>query len=365
MMERLELDLGPQSYPILVGGDCLAQLPGTLRELGITGKLGIVSSPDIFALYGERLISALSELGYDVLTVMVEPGESSKTLATVERLYDELLGAQFDRSSTLVALGGGVVGDITGFVAATLLRGIKFVQVPTTLLAMVDSSVGGKTGVNHSLGKNLIGAFHQPQAVFIDVATLQSLPSREVISGLAELIKTGAIGDRQLFEDIAANLTTIIERTSNKLLIDMIMRACRIKANDVIADERESGVRRILNFGHTIGHAIEAAAGMGRVKHGEAVAMGMVGAGLISRELGGLAAEDFTALERTVGALPLPRLGNLDSATIINYLRRDKKMTAGNLHFVLLKKFGQAEVSLAVNANLLERTIVELLGRYA
>lgn len=364
-MHRLELDLGQHRYPILVGAQCLAGLPNTLNELGIVGKLGIITSPDIFALYGEQVVSELTNFGYEVHTLMVEPGETSKSLATVERLYGELLTLNFDRSSTLLALGGGVIGDITGFVAATLLRGINFVQIPTTLLAMVDSSVGGKTGVNHRLGKNLIGAFHQPRAVFIDVATLQSLPHREMVSGVAELLKTGAIADRELFNTGTNNLATILDRSSEELLIDLIIKSCTIKSEIVAADEREAGRRRLLNFGHTIGHAIESAAGAGVVRHGEAVAIGMLGAGLISREIAGLGDEDFQALETAITALPLPRLGTLSATSVNDYLRHDKKITGNYLHFILLAEIGRAVESTAVEPALIDDTIKELLTRYA
>ena len=365
MLQRLELDLGRQSYPILVGTKCMAELPPTLDKLGISGRLGIITSPDIFTLHGDALVRLLTEFGYEAQTFMIEAGEASKSLATVERLYTELLSAKFERSSTLLALGGGVVGDITGFVAATLLRGINFVQVPTTLLAMVDSSVGGKTGVNHPLGKNLIGAFHQPRAVFIDVSLLQTLPRREVVSGVAELIKTAAIADRELFADIAENLSTILDSSCDEHLIDMIIRACNIKADIVVADERESGLRRILNFGHTIGHAIESAAGTGTFRHGEAIAFGMLGAGLISHEVGRLPEADFYSLENAISYLPLPQLSNLSAADINNYLQRDKKISAGNLHFILLAELGRAVVSTVVGTNLLQQTITELLRRYA
>ncbi|MFC1482075.1 3-dehydroquinate synthase [Candidatus Neomarinimicrobiota bacterium] len=364
-MKRLELDLGQHSYPILVGTNCMAELPLTLGALNISGKLGIISSEDIFALHGDTLVKSLTESGYSVDTFLIEAGEASKSLATVERLYGELLSAKFDRSNTLVALGGGVVGDITGFVAATLFRGINFVQVPTTLLAMVDSSVGGKTGVNHPLGKNLIGAFHQPKAVFIDVSTLQTLPRREVVSGAAELIKTGAIADRELFEEISISLPKILDRSCDELLIDMIIRSCSIKADIVAADERESGHRRILNFGHTIGHALESAAGMGTVRHGEAVAIGMLGAGLISCETAGLPEGDFQTLEKAISLLPLPQLDNMSPADVYEYVQRDKKIAAGDLHFILLSEIGQSVVSTAIGANVLQRTIAELLRRYA
>ncbi|MCK4579295.1 MAG: 3-dehydroquinate synthase, partial [Candidatus Marinimicrobia bacterium] len=347
-MSTITVDLGARSYPVIIESGLLQRLPEVMDSLTIQGRIGLVSNAPVHALYGSVVEDALTAAGCQLTTALVPEGEQIKSLETAAGLYDSFLQGGLDRSSTIVALGGGVIGDLAGFVAATLFRGINFVQIPTSLLAMVDASIGGKTGVNHPLGKNLIGAFHQPQAVLIDPELVRSLPHRELTSAFAEILKAGAIADRDFYISLANNAESMLAADNLPLLSDAIERACRIKAEVVSADEREGDRRRLLNFGHTIGHALETALGYGQLRHGEAVALGMHGAGVISRELAGLPEDDLRLLLKPLGSLNLPALPPLNHEAILGYLRRDKKMRHGQLHFVLLERIGQPIISTAV-----------------
>ncbi|NOZ04098.1 MAG: 3-dehydroquinate synthase, partial [FCB group bacterium] len=271
----------------------------------------------------------------------------------VEALYKELLRMKCDRSTTILALGGGVVGDVAGFVAATYMRGIDYIQIPTTLLAMVDSSIGGKTGVNLPNGKNLVGSIYQPRAVAVDPHFLKSLPGRELVSGFAEVLKYGAIRDREFFHMLGENMDLLLSLRDDRMLEDAIARSCAIKAAIVSADEREGGMRRILNFGHTIGHALETTTGYNVLRHGEAVAFGMLCAGFISRNMGYLAGNDWEQLRDTIHQLPLPELPPIDPQLILKTIRHDKKVKAGTLHFILLEEIGRAVVSADVTEDYL------------
>jgi 3-dehydroquinate synthase len=272
--------------------------------------------------------------------ILIPDGERFKNLGTIGRIYDGLIRAGADRATTLVALGGGVVGDITGFAAATYLRGVPFVQIPTTLLAQVDSAIGGKVGVNHPMGKNLIGAFHQPSAVVVDLDVLATLPRREFRSGLYEVIKYGMIASRPLFDRIRENLPALFARDHGTLL-PVVSESCRIKAGVVAEDEREAGPRRALNFGHTIGHALEAVTKYRRFRHGEAIAYGMLAAAELAVARRALPAEDRDALLELITQMgPLPPVTDLAPAEIVDAIARDKKVIAGRLHFVLPTKIG-------------------------
>ena len=348
-LERVAIDLGDRSYQILIG-EQLLNVASTWADLPKASAALIVTNDTVGPLYAERLHAALAPLFKQVHTVALPDGESHKDWQTLNLIFDELLGKGADRKTVLFALGGGVVGDMTGFAAACYMRGVPFVQVPTTLLAQVDSSVGGKTAINHPIGKNMIGAFYQPQRVVCDLDTLQTLPQREMSAGLAEVIKYGPIADMQFLDWIDDNLDPLLARDP-KALAYAVKRSCEIKAWVVSQDEREGGIRAILNFGHTFGHAIEAGLGFGEWLHGEAVGCGMVMASHLSQRLG-LVDEAFvsrfTALIERAG-LPIvgPKLG---ADEYLHHMRVDKKAEAGEIKFVLIDKPGTAIVRGAPDA---------------
>lgn len=360
-METVRLNLPGKQYPILIGrgllsrtGDILAGLVAGPSPGLRTGKqVAVVSNPTVSRLYGETVLASLQAHGFTSLLVEIPDGEEYKTLESVSHVYEEILARQLDRGSTLIALGGGVVGDLTGFVAATYLRGIRYLQIPTTLLAQVDSSVGGKTGVNHARGKNLIGAFHQPAAVITDVEVLRSLPKEEFRSGLAEVIKYGVIADPEFFAFLEASISPIRSR-DEAALVRIVRRCCEIKASYVEKDEREeSGLRAHLNFGHTFGHALEAATGYCAYRHGEAVAAGMICAAKLSSLLGLCENQDAQRLTAVLNSLDLPvNMRGVTPAAIAEALLYDKKVLGGTLRFILMKKIG--EVFLADNVPLPE-----------
>ena len=294
-MQQVTVELGDRSYPIQVGAGLL-EGNAALAALAQGRSVAIVTDATVDGLFGDRLAAALKPVAHQLIRIVLAPGEATKGWESLNRIFDSLLASRFDRSSLVVALGGGVVGDIAGFAAATYQRGVDFVQVPTTLLAQVDSSVGGKTAINHPRGKNMIGAFHQPRLVIADTETLASLPARELSAGLAEVIKHGAIADEAYLERVAMAMPRLRAHDPDALAAAVI-DSIRIKAGVVARDERESGARALLNFGHTFGHAIEAGAGYGAWLHGEAVGTGMVMATDLSRRLGYLDAEDFVAHE--------------------------------------------------------------------
>jgi 3-dehydroquinate synthase len=338
----VEIDLGERSYAIAIGSGLLAR-PESWEGLAPRGgRAFIVTNPVVGRHYAAALRAALAPRFGDVAIVELPDGEAHKDLATVNRIFDALLAAHADRRTTLFALGGGVVGDMTGFAAACYMRGVPYVQVPTTLLAQVDSSVGGKTGVNHLLGKNMIGAFHQPRRVVADLDTLATLPQRELLAGLAEVIKYGAIADTGFLEWIEAHHQALLGRDLDALA-HAVATSCRIKAAVVSADERESGRRAILNFGHTVGHAIEAGTGYGTWLHGEAVGCGMVVAARLSTRLGRLAAAEADRLERLVARTGLPtRPPALGALRYLELIRHDKKAEGADPRFVVLEGLGDA-----------------------
>lgn len=341
-MRQVNLDLGERSYPILIGHDILGQ-PGCLAPHVAGQRVLIVSNERVAPLYGAQAREAFA--GKQVDCLVLPDGERYKTLATLERIFDELIQGRYDRHSTLAALGGGVIGDLAGFAAATYQRGIDFIQIPTTLLAQVDSSVGGKTGVNHPGGKNLIGAFHQPRCVLADTRVLDTLPERELNAGLAEVIKYGLIGDESFIVWLEANMAALRHREPEALEF-AIERCCRMKARIVAADEREQGQRALLNLGHTFGHAIEAAQEYRGWLHGEAVGAGMAMAARLSHRLGWLAAGERDRILALVAAagLPLGPPSGISAAELRERMATDKKIARGRIRLVLPKGFGHAVV---------------------
>lgn len=337
-MNTLYVDLGDRSYPIIVGR---ALLNGgfDLGDYIVGTDCLVVSNETVAPLYLDALAPNLG--GRSVTSISLPDGEAFKTIATMQIILDELVASRAGRDTTVIALGGGVVGDIAGFAAACYMRGVAFIQVPTSLLAQVDSSVGGKTGVNHEKGKNLIGAFHQPQAVLIDTDTLNTLPERELKAGLAEVIKYGAICDATFFAWLEANMDALLEKDP-QTLANAIQRSCELKAEVVSEDERESGRRAILNFGHTFGHAIEHCLGYGNWLHGEAVAAGMV----MAARLSGIPTGDVSRLEALLDAAGLPtQPPSLTSERWLEAMGMDKKVQQKQLRFVLLHSLGEAYVS--------------------
>lgn len=338
----VKVELGNRSYSILVGDGLLASIGRRCRSLRLGKRCVVITDSVVGPLYGEEVMSSLVKAGFEPALVSIPSGEASKRLKVVESCFDQLAAHRLERSSFIVALGGGVVGDLAGFVAATYLRGIDFVQVPTTLLAQVDSSVGGKTGVNLAAGKNLVGAFYQPKLVLCDLATLASLPEREYRSGLAEVIKYGIIYDAPLFKKLERDIGKLLLLDS-KVLGPVISRCCRIKADVVALDEKEGGLRAILNFGHTIGHAIEATAGYGKYLHGEAIAIGQVLAARLSEPLSGLNPKDSQRIKTLLEHAGLPVDMNVTpkkGERLHAAMALDKKVAQGQVKFVLAQSIG-------------------------
>jgi 3-dehydroquinate synthase len=348
-MITVNVELGERAYPIHIGAGLIGRTE--LFAPHITGaSVAIVTNTTVDPLYGDLLRRALAPLGKKVTTVVLPDGEVYKNWETLNLIFDALLTERADRKVTLIALGGGVVGDMTGFAAASYMRGVPFIQVPTTLLAQVDSSVGGKTGINHPLGKNMIGAFYQPQAVIADIAALQTLPERELAAGIAEVIKTGAIADAGFFDWIEANIAAL-NGCNAEALAHAVKRSCEIKASVVAADEREGGLRAILNFGHTFGHAIEAGLGYGEWLHGEAVGCGMAMAADLSVRLNKLDEASRARLVRLIDAAKLPvKAPALGDDRYIDLMRVDKKAEAGEIKFILLERFGKTQITGAPDA---------------
>ena len=340
----LNVDLGDRSYPIRIGFETLEKAgPEVARRTGAS-QVALVTVPSIGRRHAAPLVRSLKAAGLKVHRFEVPDGDATKNLRQVKRLYDGFLEKGMDRSSAVVALGGGMVGDLAGFVAASYLRGIDFVQVPTTLLSMVDASVGGKVGVNLAQGKNLVGAFHQPRLVWIDAAVLRTLPKRMISAGMAEVIKAGAIRDRGLLDLLEEEMDELIALEPRKLL-PVLERACAIKADVVARDERESGLRMILNFGHTLGHAVESLSRYRGVLHGEAVAMGMVYAAQLSVDLGLAPASTRLRLERVIHRAGLPtELPEFPRKSYLSALRVDKKRKDAHIRFVVLNRLGRAQV---------------------
>ena len=354
-MESLSVALGARSYPIHIGAGILGQ--PSLYAPYVRGVAAVVSNTVVAPLYLQEVRAALEAAGARVVPVIVEEGEQAKRWEVLEQVFDSLLAARCGRDSVLVALGGGVVGDLAGFAAAVYQRGVDYLQVPTTLLAQVDSSVGGKTAINHARGKNMIGAFHQPRAVIADMATLDTLPDRELRAGLAEVIKHGAALDATFLGWLEANVEQLLAR-DRAALGYAVRRSCELKAAIVAEDERESGGRALLNFGHTFGHAIETASGYGSWLHGEAVAAGMVMAAELSARVGLLAASDSARLRRLIGRAGLPVAPPpIDETRWLELMALDKKSARGRVRFVLLERLGKATLESGVNEPLLRQVL--------
>lgn len=344
-MESITVGLGERSYKIVFGQGILAETGRFCRTLQTGNNVAVVTNPVVGAYYLEAVKAALADAGYAVHSVEIPDGEEYKSFETLKSIYDSLIEFGFDRSSFLIALGGGVVGDIAGFAAATYLRGIPFVQVPTTLLAQVDSSVGGKTGINHEKGKNLIGSFYQPGFVLIDTATLDTLPEREYLSGLAEVAKYGIVLDGALFDFMSENAGRLLDRDKESLLT-VIKRSCAIKASIVEKDEKEAGLRAVLNYGHTIGHAVETLTSYRKYSHGEAVAIGMAQAAKFSEFMGLSGSAETEKIIDLLKALRLPvEIPFFSQAEYIDALLHDKKAREGGINFVFNKGIGDFHIS--------------------
>lgn len=354
-MKTLTVELGERSYPILIGSGLLGE-PELVSPHIRGNQILIVSNETVAPLYLEQALSAFRN--YDVQTVILPDGEQYKTLQTLDLIFDALLSHHFDRHCTLVALGGGVVGDMTGFAAATYQRGVDFIQLPTTLLAQVDSSVGGKTGVNHPLGKNMIGAFHQPNCVVIDTATLETLEDRQFSAGLAEIIKYGLIRDQKFTSWLEDNMNNLLARDT-AAIVQAIETSCRSKAEIVAADEKEGGVRALLNLGHTFGHAIETGAGYGNWLHGEAVGTGMLMAADLSRRQGWLGESDVQRVENLIdkALLPTRAPAHMNYTHFMEIMAVDKKVRAGKINLVLLRAIGDAFITNEFDLDKLRETI--------
>lgn len=358
-MTTLTVELAERSYPILIGPGLLDN-PGLLNQHVPTGTVLLVSNTTVAPLYGAALKRGLGDR--TIIEAILPDGESYKTLETLSRILDVAVTNRLARDSTVVALGGGVVGDMAGFAAACYQRGVDFVQIPTTLLAQVDSSVGGKTGVNHIGGKNLIGAFHQPVAVIADTNTLATLPPRELRAGLAEIIKYGLIHDAAFFDWFELNVDRLLGGNP-EALTHAIRRSCEIKAEIVGRDEREQGERALLNLGHTFGHAIESATGYGKWLHGEAVGAGMLMAAAMSRECGYLSETDVTRLRALLHRVGLPiSAPDVTAHEALEHMKIDKKVKAGRMRFILLKRIGAAVVTGDYPPDALQTTLTQYFG---
>jgi len=355
-METVRVALGERSYPIHIGAGALDAAELYRPHLG-AGRVAVITNPVVAPLYFGRVKAALARAGADAFEVLVEDGEQAKSWASLERVLDALLAARLGRDGVVVALGGGVVGDLAGFAAAVYQRGVDFIQLPTTLLAQVDSSVGGKTAINHPRGKNMVGAFHQPAAVIADVAALATLPARELRAGVAEVIKHGFALDAGLVEWLETNMEALLAREP-AALAHVVRRSCELKAAVVAADERESGQRAVLNLGHTFGHAIEAGAGYGTWSHGEAVAAGMVMAAGLSVRTGLLDAASEARVRALVLRAGLPTNGPaLAPERYLELMALDKKAAGGRLRFILLQRIGHAVLRGDVDARLVRETL--------
>jgi 3-dehydroquinate synthase len=360
-MLTVRVELGERSYPIHIGGGLLARPELILVHL-LQNRVAIVTNPVVGELYLARFSRGLADRGIAVVPLIVPDGESQKSWETLNSLFDRLLTHRCERKTTLIALGGGVIGDLTGFAAAVYLRGVPFIQVPTTLLAQVDSSVGGKTGINHPLGKNMIGAFYQPRLVLADTDTLQTLPDRELSAGLSEVIKYGLIRDAALFAWLEANIEKLLAREPAALGY-AVRRSCELKAEIVGADEREAGARALLNLGHTFGHAIETGLGFGAWLHGEAVAAGCVLAACLSQRMGLLGQDDVQRIVALYRRARLPtEPPDLGAGRYLELMGLDKKVEQGRVRLVLLKYIGSAFVTAEFPPDSLESVLDNPVG---
>jgi len=356
-MRIIKVRLGSNSHDIHIGSGLLTQTGRLLQENGLDGKLVIITNPIVKKLYGNRLKQSLARDGFKVNVLQVPDGEEQKSLEVAGRLYSELSDFYAERTTPILALGGGVIGDLTGFVAATYLRGVPLIQIPTTLLAQVDSSIGGKVAVNHGWLKNRIGAFYQPRLVISDVSTLKTLPKKEFTGGLAEVIKYAVISDNKFFTYLETNLDQI-KSLDERTLEEIVSHSAKIKAEVVEKDEKDLGLRNILNYGHTVGHAIETVSDF-KVEHGKAIALGMLAAATISNKLGLLDKNELTRLKSLIQRADLPiELPALEVEKIIQAIKHDKKILRGKVRFILPKALGNVFITDEVNLSLVERVLV-------
>jgi 3-dehydroquinate synthase len=356
MMKTLKVDLGNRSYPIYIGSDLIDQA-SLFSACEKSTSLYIVTNTTVEPLYAARLTKTLETFGKPVRTITLPDGESYKDWKNLQLIFDDLLKFGADRQTMLIALGGGVIGDMTGFAAASFMRGVRFIQVPTTLLAQVDSSVGGKTGINHPLGKNMIGAFHQPVAVIADLNTLKTLPPRELSAGLAEVVKHGAIADAQFLDWIEVNAAALLACDTNAMG-HAVLRSCEIKSAVVSADEREGGIRATLNFGHTFGHAIEAGMGYGEWLHGEAVGCGMMMGADLSCRLNLISQAELARLTKIIKSMHLPTVPpKFGAVRYMELMQVDKKTEGGQIRYVLLEKIGKAQIKNVPDTQVIETLV--------
>ena len=358
MVRTVRVALGKRSYPIYIGANLLSSLGSLFRRHRLPKTVVIITDSTVGPLYLKRVRRSLSSSGFAVHALIIPPGEKQKSLGRADLLYAELLRRRIERRSTIVALGGGVIGDLAGFIASTYQRGIYLVQVPTTLLAQVDSSVGGKVGVNHALGKNMVGAFYQPSFVAADVTTLKTLPPREIVCGLGEVLKYGVIMDRNFFLYVEQNIGRILSKET-RILARVVAECCRKKAYVVSRDELEENLRAILNFGHTVGHALEHAGNYRTLKHGEAILLGMVAETFMAHRLGFVSSTDAGRLENAVLRVSIPRLSQkFFSPRLLETMRIDKKVSGGEIRLVLPTSVGKVMLPLPVP----EKKIIEALS---
>ena len=362
-MRKVRVALGEESYDILIGYGLEKELQAFVQGAGFSKQAMLVTDSNVGPLYGEKVRAILEAGGLHVTVVTIPAGESSKCRAVAEKLYTRAIELGLDRKSPIFALGGGVVGDLAGFIAATYMRGVPFVQLPTSLLAQVDSSVGGKVAVNHALGKNLIGAFYQPKGVFMDLSMMESLPKREIATGLGEIIKYGIIYDADFFSYLEQHADAVLA-LEREAAVHMIARSCEIKAAVVSEDEKEIGLRRILNFGHTMAHAIEKETGYLRYNHGEAVAIGMIGAADISARLGMVSADDVARVEALVERMQLPT--QAEGCTVDAMYRdifHDKKTINGKVNWVLMQGIGKVTCRNDVPEDIVREAMAAHIGK--
>jgi len=357
-MEKIIVGLGERSYDIVIGSGMLSGIGERAASFGFSPAIAVVSNPTVFDLYGNKVIESLSNAGFNCFSTLVPDGEEYKDYFWSYHILTDLLKNRLDRNSCVVALGGGVVGDMTGFAASVYMRGIHFIQVPTTLLSQVDSSVGGKTGVNHPAGKNMIGTFYQPRLVWADIAALGTLPRKELLCGIAEIIKYGVIRDARLFDLLDEKREAILSLDPD-VMSHIIKRACEIKAEVVSADERESGIRAVLNYGHTIGHAVETETGYSKYLHGEAVAIGMCLAARLSVAMGMMKSAHADRIISVVKAYGLPSElpKEINGDKLISLISIDKKAIAGEIKFILPKNIGDVAIHKGIDMKILKKVL--------
>lgn len=355
-MKKYTVNLKHRSYDINIKPGIINDLPNILSKYNNHQSWIILSQHRLMELFGYDLEKKLNNSNFDCSNVTLPNGEAAKSINEYNRAIEQMIDFGCDRKTTIIALGGGVVGDVSGFIASTFMRGIDYFQVPTTLLSMVDSSIGGKTGINIPQGKNLVGTIYQPKGVFIDQNLLKTLPAEEVISGLGEIIKYGAILDSEFFNKIS----NWVKDLPNFPFAEAIEICCKLKADIVSKDEFDNNLRAILNFGHTIGHALELKFGFNKLKHGEAVAYGMLSASYVSHKLKKIDKNQYKLLNDTIRSLPLPKLKKLDSNEILTFIKRDKKYIKGKLNYITLKKIGEAEITTGIQDNLIVESLNKL-----